>query len=117
MDSVNPWDPSDRWDALVAGDGCPLCTVVCAAADEDDEAFRVATLPSGLLRLMKNQFARGYCVLVARTHAKEPHDLAPAEQAAFFADLMRCARAIEAVYTPVKINYLMLGNMGTLFEM
>lgn len=95
----------------MAGEGCPLCTVVCAAADEDDEGFLVATLPSGLLRLMKNQFACGYCVLVSHTHAKEPYGLPLPEQAPFFADLLRCARAIEAAYTPVKINYLMLGNM------
>ncbi len=108
--SANPWDPSESWDALVAGEGCPLCAVVAAAEAEDEEGYLVATLPSGLLRLMKNQFARGYCVLVCRTHAKEPHDLKAGLQTAFFADLVRCAKAVEAVYRPVKINYLMLGN-------
>lgn len=110
-ETMNPWDPRDRWDALVAGDGCPLCAVVDAGGEEDPEGYLVASLPSGFLRLMKNQFARGYCVLVARTHAKEPHDLPATEQVAFFNDLMRCAGAVEAVYSPVKINYLLLGNM------
>ncbi|MCB8932600.1 MAG: HIT family protein [Fimbriimonadaceae bacterium] len=105
----SPWWPSERWDELVEGRNCPLCQVL-AYPEKDEEAVVVADLEASRLRLARNQFVRGYCVLVSHVHAKEPYELAPEVQAAFFRDLMRAAKALDRVFQPVKMNYQILGN-------
>lgn len=102
--------PRERWDALVRGEGCPLCAAVAATAPADEYGYTVADLDLGRLRLATNQFVRGYCVLICARHVREPYDLTAAERAVFFEDLMRAARALEAVFAPVKMNFEILGN-------
>ena len=51
------WMPHEKWDALVRGDGCLLCTEVEKA--ENDFSFLVTRLETSNLRLVKNQYARG----------------------------------------------------------
>lgn len=107
-------DPQAR-SALAEGrellaEGCPLCAVLRPGA-RDESALTVAELGAGRLRLPRNQAVRGYCVLVSRRHVREPHELPPEERAAFFEDLARSARALEHVFRPLKLNYLILGNV------
>lgn len=103
------WWPSAEWAALVQGEGCPLCKVL-EEPEADGEGFFVAELASSHLRMPRNQFVRGYCVLVCRVHVKEPHELPPGQQVAFFGELTAAARALESVFQPIKMNYLILGN-------
>jgi diadenosine tetraphosphate (Ap4A) HIT family hydrolase len=103
----------ERWDALVRGEGCPLCAEV-AAVDPMSAAHAEGTfeadLSIGRLRLATNQWIPSYCVLISRIHVGESYELATEDRARYFDDLMRAAQAIERVFQPVKMNYEILGN-------
>src|SRR3954454_22157064 len=102
------WMPRERWDALVRGEGCPLCGAVVATEEVDEYGTTIADLGVSRLRLAANQFSPGYCVLICARHVREPYDLAEGERTAFFEDLMRAARALERVYQPAKMNFEIL---------
>lgn len=110
MQPPRTWMPRERWEALVRGEDCPLCAAVAASAPADAHGHTIADLGLSRLRLAANQFARGYCVLICARHVAEPYGLPDEECAAFFADLMRAARALEAVFRPTKMNFQILGN-------
>lgn len=109
-DALSEWLPRDEWDALVRGEGCPLCAAVVSTEPGDEHGYTVADLRFGRLRLGANQFNPGYCVLICLRHAIEPYHLDPAERALFFDDLMWAARAIERAFHPIKLNFELLGN-------
>ena len=67
------WMPRERCEALVRGDGCPLCHDIAKAEPANPFSFLVADLHIGHLRLARNQHLPGYCVLIARQHVREPH--------------------------------------------
>jgi diadenosine tetraphosphate (Ap4A) HIT family hydrolase len=104
------WMPRERWDALVRGEGCPLCEAMEATELVDAYGTTIADLGVSRLRLAANQFSPGYCVLICARHVREPYDLADGERAAFFEDMMRAARALERVYQPTKMNFEIMGN-------
>jgi len=104
------WMPRVRWDALVRGEGCPACAEVASTEPADDEGFFVADLDLSRLRLAANQFVTGYCVLLCRRHVREPYELSESECSLFFGDMMRVGRALEQVFTPLKLNFNILGN-------
>jgi diadenosine tetraphosphate (Ap4A) HIT family hydrolase len=110
MSASRGWMPLERWDALVRGEGCPLCRVIQTKAPEDSRSLFLAELPSGQLRLGLDQHLPGYCILVCKTHVREPHELDRAERAAFFDDMTRVGQALELLYGSAKINYAILGN-------
>ncbi len=103
------WMARDKWDALVAGEPCPICADV--KQPQSDFGFLVAQLEVANLILPKNQYARGYCLLTYREHATEIHLLPPSEQMAYFRDLARAGAAIAQVFRPTKMNYQILGNL------
>ena len=54
---------------------------------------------------------RGYSVVVFRgRHVGDPQSMTAAEHAEFWTDVSRVARAIEAVYRPIHLNFQILGN-------
>ncbi len=61
--------------------------------------------------LSKNQYARGYCVLIYREHATELHLLSQQKRDAFFSDLMRAGSAVARAFQTAKLNYQQLGNL------
>jgi diadenosine tetraphosphate (Ap4A) HIT family hydrolase len=103
------WMPRQEWDALVSGDGCPMCANV--ERQETRYGFLVARLEVSNLSLSKNQYVPGYCVLIYREHAAEIHRLPPETQAAFLRDLVQAGTAIARVFRPDKMNYQLLGNL------
>lgn len=103
------WLAKDAWDALVRGEGCPACAEIRLGTT--DEGYIIARLQLSHLRLMRNQFIPGYCVLVCARHGPEPYHLAPEEQAWFFEDLVRATRALDRVFAPAKMNVNLLGNL------
>ncbi len=102
------WMPREKWDALIRGEDCVLCAEV--EKEENDFSFLVARLETSNLRLVKNQFASGYCVLLLREHACELHELSLEKQAALMRDLACAGKAIARVFHPDKMNYQLLGN-------
>ena len=106
----NQWMPRPRWDALVRGEGCPLCTELASDEDQTRDGYKVADLALSRLRLAANQWVTGYCVLVCKIHVREPYELAREDRSVFFEDMMRTAQALERVFQPVKMNFEILGN-------
>ncbi len=106
----NGWMPRQRWEALVRGEGCPLCAELSQPDRPNSFGFPVADLDVSRLRLAANQAANGYCLLICHRHVREPFELAPEEQSRYWQDLMRAGRAIQTVFDPIKLNFQLLGN-------
>jgi diadenosine tetraphosphate (Ap4A) HIT family hydrolase len=104
------WMPHEEWDALVRGDTCPVCPEMKSSQPENDEGFTITDLAISRLRLARNQYVRGYCVLLCHQHVREPYDLDEQDQRLFFDDLMRVGRALDGVFNPLKMNFNILGN-------
>jgi diadenosine tetraphosphate (Ap4A) HIT family hydrolase len=70
----------------------------------------IAELPRSWLILGDAQFYRGYCVLLAKRHATEPHLMPRAEAHELLDELLAVGKALAAVVQPLKLNYECLGN-------
>jgi diadenosine tetraphosphate (Ap4A) HIT family hydrolase len=53
---------------------------------------------------------RGYACVIAKRHVVEPYELDAAERSAFFSDAVEVARAVDALFQPVKLSYEIHGN-------
>lgn len=95
--------------AQLAGTACPFC-----------EGGRPAATPRGVryfegavsdAHLVRADIQRGLSVVAWRgRHVVEPTELSDAEAAAHGGEVLRVARAIQAVLEPVKLNCDVLGN-------
>src|SRR5579863_3955092 len=90
-------------------ESCNLCALIerIRAGKVPD---LVAELPHGWLILGDQQKYRGYCILFAKTHARELYELPRAEANALMDEMVRAAEAIAAITHPWKMNYACLGN-------
>jgi diadenosine tetraphosphate (Ap4A) HIT family hydrolase len=88
---------------------CPFCRKLAGLAAPPPEEV-VWQFPHSVALLGEWQFYRGYCLLVARTHATELSRLPDAERRAYLDEMCLLARAIEECYRPHKLNYELLGN-------
>jgi len=102
--------PRPQWDALVRGEGCPLCANLALHVQTNAHIRTVTDLDLSRLWLAANQSVPGYCMLVCKKHVREPYDLPKEERVAFLEDMMRAAQAIERVFNPIKMNFEILGN-------
>jgi diadenosine tetraphosphate (Ap4A) HIT family hydrolase len=110
MAHSSSWKPTN-WQEMIAGTECPLCDAIKATALADNYGITIADLSFSRLRLSRNQFVAGYCVLICKRHAVEPYQLEPQERAMFFDDLAKVGKALQAVYGADKMNYELLGNL------
>ncbi len=100
--------PAD-WAERKAGKDCPMC----AALGKGDNDFGVSVFTGEVaeVRLERRSLLPGYCVVVWRHgHVAEPGDLAPVQASRYWAEVLAAGRAVQARFTPVKLNYLTLGN-------
>jgi diadenosine tetraphosphate (Ap4A) HIT family hydrolase len=105
------WMPRAQWDALVRGENCAFCTQLAKADDFDGYGFLVADLKVARLKLARNQYIHGECILTYKHHVKEFYDLSQDERHLFIDDLARSAKAIEKVFAPLKMSVDM-GSSG-----
>ncbi|MGD1118917.1 MAG: HIT family protein [Dehalococcoidales bacterium] len=110
MKMTNAWMPREKWDALVRGEDCPLCSVIAAKTLPADSDYFLADLSVSRMILVKNQYVKGYCLLICHQHVREPYELAAADQRKFFADLMLAGQSLEKAFGAIKMNFQMLGN-------
>lgn len=102
--------PCAQWDALVRGEGCPLCRELASTVPSNEYRYTVADLAVTQLWLAANQSVPGYCVLVCSRHVREPYELARDERIAFFEDMVQAGQALERTFHAVKMNFEILGN-------
>lgn len=112
---MDGWMPRREWDRLVAGEGCRLCASLTEPGSMEADAsdligFTIAELEVSVVKLGRDQFATGYCIVVCKTHAAEPHDLPDAERALFFTEVVRVGAVVQRVFEADKMNYQILGN-------
>lgn len=92
------------WEARKRGAGCPFCS------DLSTRSFYSGRVSEGLLE--QNAIADGHVVVVfRRRHAAALTDLAADEIADYWADIQDIGRAVERVFKPCHVNYLLLGNI------
>jgi diadenosine tetraphosphate (Ap4A) HIT family hydrolase len=107
---TNQWIPREKWDALVRGEGCPLCGVVKGTGADNEFSYFVADLSFSRLMLNRNQYVKGYCILICLKHVREPYELPQDEQEQYFDDMMVCGMALEKTFGADKMNFQILGN-------
>jgi diadenosine tetraphosphate (Ap4A) HIT family hydrolase len=66
--------------------------------------------PHSIALLGPWQFYRGYCLVVARRHARELADQGDVERRAYLDEMCLVARAIGEAFAPHKLNVELLGN-------
>jgi len=71
----------------------------------------VAELEHSYVVLGDAQFYRGYCILLAKHHARELFELPRESARGLFDELRSVAEAINSVVKPLKLNYECLGNL------
>ncbi len=88
---------------------CGICALIERIRTNSFDDF-VAELAESYVILGDAQFYRGYCVMLAKTHATEIF-LMPADEAhRVFEELRLVSEAIASVTRPWKLNYECLGN-------
>jgi diadenosine tetraphosphate (Ap4A) HIT family hydrolase len=94
---------------LRRGEGCPMC-----AEGRPEETRFGARILAGKVSdayLQRDNVQRGYTVVIWRgRHVAEPTELSEEEAAAYWLEVLRVGRALEAHLQPVKMNYDLLGN-------
>jgi diadenosine tetraphosphate (Ap4A) HIT family hydrolase len=92
-----------------AGDGCPACEE--GRPDSNDGGVRYFAGEASDAYLVRADIQRGLSVVFFRgRHVAEPTELTHAEAAAYGREVLRVGRALEAVLSPIKLNYDLLGN-------
>jgi diadenosine tetraphosphate (Ap4A) HIT family hydrolase len=94
---------------LRRGDGCPMCE----EGRPEDNTFGIRVLSGRFADayLQRASIQRGYVVVIWRgRHVVEPTELSADEAASFWGDVLTTGRAVQAVYEPLKLNYLLAGN-------
>jgi diadenosine tetraphosphate (Ap4A) HIT family hydrolase len=89
---------------------CPFCRKLA-----EFEALPAGEIlwrfPHSVAFLGQWQFYEGYAVLISRRHATELSQLKDEERRGFLEEMCLLASAIEAAYSPHKLNYELLGNV------
>ncbi len=100
--------PAD-WPQLIRGIGCPMCEGGRPDADAYGVCIQHGTFTDAYLQ--RKDIQRGYAVVIWRgRHVTEPTELSDAEASGYWAEILSAARALLAVYEPLKMNYETLGN-------
>ena len=79
--------------------------------EEDEYGARIFAGEVSDAYLQKAGVQRGYSVVIWRgRHVAEPTELTEQEASAYWLEVLRVGRALEAHLRPVKLNYDLLGN-------
>lgn len=108
------WQTRNDWQALMHGQGCPMCATLADDPDETPYNYKILTMQRGTLYLQRNQYIKGYCVLIAHCppdqHITELHQLSPTDRGLFLDDMVQAGAALSRVFDADKMNYELLGN-------
>ena len=100
---------AEDFEALRRGDGCPMCASL--GQDENPHGVRFLAGRWGDAYFGRRPVRPGYAYVIWNgRHVAEPTELTPEELTGFWADVTLAARAIEARFQPLKMNWMALGN-------
>ncbi|QAT50043.1 HIT family protein [Caproiciproducens sp. NJN-50] len=85
----------------------------CGGDELRPDLIRIAAMPGGTLYFHKDQTHPGRLLFAAERHVKRATDLPPEEFGAIMRSVHRAACVLNGIYAPDKINYLILGDLGT----
>lgn len=91
-------------------DECGICATI-ARISQGKSPDLIVELPRSYVILGDAQFYRGYCVLLAKRHAREPFLMPRDEALELFNEVCAVAEAVAEVTRPLKMNYECLGNV------
>jgi diadenosine tetraphosphate (Ap4A) HIT family hydrolase len=104
---MSEW-PSN-WSDLIRGIGCEMCEA--GRPEANRYGIRVLGGKYSDAYLQRADVQRGYTVVIWRgRHVTEPTELDEVEAAGYWAEVLSVARALIAMYKPLKMNYETLGN-------
>lgn len=89
---------------------CPLCDRIEKLRSGSDSK-KIAEFSTSILVLGDYQFYRGSLCLILKDHVTELTHLSSGIYAEFLGEMVACARAMETICKPLKINYELLGNV------
>lgn len=93
-----------------ATQSCPHCLRIeqCGLGFRDGVVYETknAVVVAG-----DHQFFPGYCVVIAKRHIREMHDLPEQDALSLFRDVLHVGRVIQAGFSCFKMNYVSLGNV------
>jgi diadenosine tetraphosphate (Ap4A) HIT family hydrolase len=99
----------DDWADRMAGQDCPLCDAL--GKGDSDFSVEVFTGEVAEVRLERRSRLPGYCIVVWRLgHVAEPTDLSTSQAGCYWDEVLAVGRAVQARFSPVKMNYMTLGN-------
>lgn len=102
------WWSDGEWAALHDSETCAMCADSGTA--ENAHSLLVAETKTSRVRLSRNQEHRGYCIVILRDHRTDLTHLSADELAGFWLDVQRAGMAIDHVFEPRKIDYLVMGH-------
>lgn len=80
-------------------------------SDEDQYGIRIQATERTDAVLQRASIQRGYTLVIWRgRHVAEPFELTDTEAFEYWRDVLAVARALNAFYEPLKMNYETLGN-------
>ncbi len=74
--------------------------------------IKICELETSKVYLFKEQSHKGRVIVAHRKHVGDMNELTAEERSAYFEDVARVARALQAVFKPDKINYGAYGDTG-----
>ena len=104
---MSEWPPN--WSDLIRGIGCEMCEG--GRPDANQYGIRIREGKYSDAYLQRADVQRGYTLVIWRgRHVNEPTELDEVQAAGYWAEVLAVARALIAVYKPLKMNYETLGN-------
>ena len=90
---------------------CPYCQDPAIQQKGVDHPRKIAELEVSTAFLSgRSQFYRGQTILYLRQHATELYHLDPRTRQRFMEDTSQVAQALDKTFSPLKMNYEILGN-------
>jgi diadenosine tetraphosphate (Ap4A) HIT family hydrolase len=86
---------------------------MCDAIGGGDNDYWVSVLTGRFaeVHLERRSVLPGYCLVVWRHgHVAEPTDLGRDAATGYWHEVLAVGRAVQSLFNPVKLNYMMLGN-------
>ncbi|RBQ18277.1 histidine triad (HIT) protein [Spongiactinospora rosea] len=100
-----------NWQDRISGADCPACAAGRFEESADPPLARFFAGEVSDAYLVLGTLQPGWAVVLWQgRHVVEPTDLTPQEAAAFNAETLIAARAMQAHYRPLKLNFQTLGN-------